>query len=115
MRNDFGHSWIERSSDAMPLRITQLLRYIVIHLPNSTGAAAYVVSESTAIGENGEALTCYSATQPPYADGFSRRYRWCFDTTSGVLVSEDMPLNMHIVYGDYVAFQSKQEFTHSNT
>jgi hypothetical protein len=114
MRNDSGHSWIERSNDAMPLRITQLLRYIVIHVPNSTGAAAYVVSESTAAGENGEPLTCYSATQPPYADGFSRSFRWCFDTVSGVLVSEDMPLNLHIVYGNYIAFQGKQEFTHVN-
>jgi hypothetical protein len=63
-------------------------------------------------GDHGEALTCFAATLPTPSDGFPRRFRWCFDKTSGLLVSQDMPLNRHVEYSDYITFQGKQEFTH---
>ena len=112
MRNDSGHSWIEQSDDTIPLRIGELLRVIVIHVPSSTGASGYLVSESSVAGDDGEALTCYSATPPTPPDGFQRRFRWCFDRVSGLLVSQDMPLNRHVSYSNYIDFQGKQEFTH---
>jgi hypothetical protein len=89
-----------------------MLRVIVIHVPSSTGASGYLVSESSMTGDHGEALTCFAATLPTPSDGFPRRFRWCFDKTSGLLVSQDMPLNRHVEYSDYIAFQGKQEFTH---
>jgi hypothetical protein len=111
IRNDSGHSWISRSGDYMPIRIAQLLNFSVIHVPNSTGAARYTVSESTATSDHGESLTCFFATHPTPADSFPRQYRWCFDTASGLLVSQDLPLDMHVAYEHYIPFQGKQEFT----
>jgi hypothetical protein len=111
IRNDDGHSWRAQSSDAMPARIAQMLRYVVIHIPSSTASAQYVVTESKAADELGESVTCFSATQPTPKDGFPRHFRWCFNSASGLLVSEDLPLNLHITYGKYVVFQGKDEFT----
>jgi hypothetical protein len=75
MRNDSGHSWIERSNDAMPIRVAQLLRFVVIHVPSSTSAAQYTVSESSAANEDGEAMTCFSASgiAQTRADDLARR------------------------------------------
>ena len=112
MRNDSGHSWIEQSSDALPLRIAELLRVVVIHVPGSNTASRVPVSETSMTGDQGESSTCYSGTPPTPADGFPRRFRYCFDRASGLLVSQDMPLNTHIVYSNYIAFQGKHEFTH---
>jgi hypothetical protein len=111
MRNDSGHSWIEESSDAMPIRIAQLLRFVVIHVPNSASAAQYVVSESSATGEEGEPTTCFSTSEPSSVDGYARNLRWCFNTATGLLVSQDFPLAMHAVFSHYVAFGDKQEYT----
>jgi hypothetical protein len=112
MRNDSGHSWINRSSDSMPLRIAELLRVVVIHVPSSTAASTITVSKASMAGDQGESLTCYSATPSTPSDSSPRQVRWCFDTVSGLLVSQDMPLNTHIVYSNYIAFQGKHEFTH---
>ena len=112
MRNDAGHSWVEQSSEGMPLRIAELLRVVVIHVPSSNTASRVPVSESSMTGDGGELLNCYSGAPPTPPDGFARRFRYCFDRSSGLLVSQDMPLNTHIVYSNYIAFQGKQEFTH---
>jgi hypothetical protein len=112
MRYDTGHSWLNQSSDAMPLRVSELLRFVVIHLPSSTMAASLPVSETTTTGDQGQALTCYSGKLPPPADGFPRPFGLCFEKASGLLVTEDTPLNRHIVYSNYIVFQGKHEFTH---
>jgi hypothetical protein len=112
MKNDTGHPWLERSTKAMPIRIAQLVHYAVLHVPSSTAAAAYTVSESATSGEKGEPLTCFAATQPAPGDGFPRQYRWCFENATGLLVSEDIPLSLHITYSNYIAFQGRQEYTH---
>lgn len=114
MRNDSGHSWVERSNEAVPIRMEELLRVVVIHVPSSTTAASFHVSESATTGERGVPVTCFAATIPLRPDGFPRSYRWCFDTASGLLVSEDLPLDIHITYGSYIAFQGKQEFTEAH-
>lgn len=111
MRNDSGRSWFERSAELSPIRIIQVLRFVVIHLPGSKSASGYAVSESAAVSDQGAPVTCYSATAAPRSDGFDRHYRWCFDPSSGLLASEDYPLDLHITYGNYIPFQDKQVFT----
>ncbi len=111
MRNDSGPSWYERSTELMPLRVMQLVHYIVPHLPGKKSVSSYAVSESSAVSYQGAPATCYSATAPPRPDGFERLYRWCFDSSSGLLASEDYPLNLHITYGNYIPFQGKQLYT----
>ena len=112
MRNDSGHYWTDGVSRAMPIRVAELLRFVVIHVPSSNAVSALTVTETSVVGDKGESLTCYSATPPTPPDGFQRRVRFCFDTASGLLVSQDFPLNMHIVYSNYIVFQGKHEFTH---
>jgi hypothetical protein len=112
MKIDSGHAWLERSSKWMPIRIAQVVRYAVIHLPSSTAAAAYTVSESATAADNGAPATCYAATKPTPGDGFPRQYRWCFENATGLLVSEDVPLSLHIVYSNYITFEGRQEYTH---
>lgn len=112
MRNDTGHSWTAHSSDALPLRVTELLRFVVIHLPTSTQAASLPVSSTTMTSDQGQPLICYSGKQPPTSDGSLRPFGFCFEKASGLLVSEDTPLNTHIVYSNYIDFQGKHEFTH---
>ena len=111
MRNDSGHSWFEWSVELSPIRVTQLLRFVVIHLPGSKSVSNYAVSESAAVSDQGAPVTCYSATAAPRADGFDRHHRWCFDSSSGLLASEDYPLDLHITYANYIPFQGKQVFT----
>jgi hypothetical protein len=89
----------------------QVLRFVVIHLPGKKSVSSYAVSESAAVSDQGAPVTCYSATAAPRPDGFDRHYRWCFDSSSGLLASEDYPLDLHITYGNYIPFQGKQEFT----
>ena len=112
MRNDSGHSWIERSDETMPIRVAELLRIVVIHLPTSTAAASYPVAQTSEVGEHGEALTCYGGDLPELADGFRRTIKYCFEKSSGLLVTQDVPLNVHIVYSNYIEFQGKHEYTH---
>lgn len=112
MRNDGGHSWTNQPGDVMPLRIAELLRVVVIHVPSSTAASRVSVTETAATGPHGEAEACFASTVPPSAEGSSRSARWCFEKSTGLLVSQDMPLNTHIVYSGYIAFQGKREFTH---
>lgn len=111
LRNDTGNHWVEQSSEIVPFRINQLLEFASVYLPNSTTAANYTVTESSATGENGEAVTCYAATHPPIAKEYPQNFRWCFDTATGLVASEDLPIALHISFGDYVAFQGKQEYT----
>jgi hypothetical protein len=111
MRNDSGRSWFERSSEFSPIRIMQMLRFVVIHLPGSKSVSAYAVSESAAVSDEDAPVTCYSATAAARPDGFDRHYGWCFDSSSGLLASEDYPLDLHITYGSYIPFQGKQAFT----
>jgi len=111
MRNDTGHNWLEQSSETVPIRIAQLLQFVVLHVPNSTAAASYTVSEAAAIGGNGESVTCYSATRPPIEKEYPQHFRWCFDLATGLLASEDLPIALHISFGGYNAFQGKQEYT----
>ena len=111
MRNDSGPSWYERSAELLPIRVMQVLRFVVIHLPGKKSVSSYAVSESAAVSDQGAPVTCYSATAAPRPDGFDRHYRWCFDSSSGLLASEDYPLDLHITYGNYIPFQGKQEFT----
>jgi hypothetical protein len=110
-RNDSGNHWVEQSAGFVPIRVAQMLYYVVFHLPSSTAAASFTVERSTGAGEEGEPLACYSAHLPIPADGFSRSYRWCFDIATGLLHSEDLPLDQHVVFGKYIAFQGKQEYT----
>ena len=95
----------------MPIRVMQVLQFVGTHLPGKKSVSAYAVSESAAVSDQGTPVTCYSATAAPRADGFDRQYRWCFDSSSGLLVSEDYPLNLHITYGNFIAFQGKQVFS----
>lgn len=111
MRNDSGRSWFERSADLSPIRINQVVHYVVIHLPGSKSVSGYDVLESAAVSDQGVPVTCYSATAAPRPDGFDRHYRWCFDSSSGLLASEDYPLDLHITYRDYILFQGKQVYT----
>jgi len=111
VRNDTGSHWFEQSSEVVPFRIDQLLEFVTIYLPSSTTAANYTVSEASAAGENGEAVTCYSAARPPIEKEYPRHYRWCFDSSTGLLASEELPIALHITFGDYIAFQGKQEYT----
>ena len=111
MRNDSGHSWVERSGHAVPIRVSELLNFVVIHVPSSTNAARFNVSESSGVGAAGEALTCFSASQPNDNNGFARHFRWCFDSGTGLLASEDLPFALHVAFGNYVEFQGKQEYT----
>lgn len=112
MRNDAGHSWIAQSSDALPMRIAEMLRVVVIHVPSSTTASAIPVTETPMAGDQDLPITCYSTVAPTPTDGFPLRFRYCFEKASGLLVSQDMPLNTHIVYSNYIVFQGKHEFTH---
>jgi len=112
MRNDAGHSWSVQSSDALPVRIAEMLRVVVIHVPSSTKASAIPVTETQIAGDQDEPTTCYSIAAPTPPDGFPLRSRYCFERASGLLVSQDMPLNTHIVYSNYIVFQGKHEFTH---
>ncbi|MES2392380.1 MAG: hypothetical protein V4555_12120 [Acidobacteriota bacterium] len=112
MRNDSGHSWFQRSSETVPLRVMELLSVVMIHVPNSAAAATVPVTETSAIGDHDEALTCYSAARPTPEDGFPRLLRFCFEKATGLLVTEDAPLNTHIVYSNYIAFQGKNVYTH---
>jgi hypothetical protein len=111
MRNDSGLYWFKRSPELLPIRVMQVLRFVVISLPGSKRVSAYAVSESAAVSDQGAPVTCYSATAAPRPDGFDRHYRWCFDSSSGLLASEDYPLNLHIAYGTYIPFRGKQVFT----
>jgi hypothetical protein len=112
MRNDSGHSWTDQSNDEMPIRIAQMLRVVMVHLPTSTTASSIPVTETPVAGEHGEALTCYASTPPTPADNFPRQFRWCFDKASGLLVSQDLPVHTRVVYSNYIEFQGKHEFTH---
>ena len=112
MRNDSGHSWVDQSSGDVPLRIAELLRVVVIHVPGSNTASRVPMEETSATGAQGEPLTCYAGAPPTPPDGFLRRFRYCFDQATGLLVSQDMPLHTHIDYTNYIAFQGKHEFTH---
>ena len=111
MRNDSGHSWIERSGNAVPIRVSELLDFVVIHVPSNTTAAKFNATESNASDENGKTLTCFSASQPTGSDGFPRNFRWCFDSSTGLLASEDLPFALHVAFGNYIEFQGKQEYT----
>jgi len=111
MRNDSGHSWIWQSESFEPLRVIQLLYFVIFHLPNTTTAEEYSVKQQSTIGEQGEPLTCYLAEKPTPRDGYPRRYRWCFESNTGLLREEDIPLNLHIAFNNYIAFQGKQEYT----
>jgi hypothetical protein len=110
-RNDSGPPWIERSNDAVPVRVSQLLEFVYTHVPSSSTAARYSVTESSTRSESGEALNCFSASRPTGSNGYPRNYRWCFDAGTGLLASEDMPIALHITFSDYIEFQGKQEFT----
>jgi hypothetical protein len=112
MRNDSGHSWTDRSNDEMPIRIAQMLRVVMVHVPTFTTASSVPVTETSVAGEHGEALTCYASTPPVPADSFPRQFLWCIDKASGLLVSQDLPLRTHVVYSNYIEFQGKHEFTH---
>ena len=112
MRNDEGHAWVQRSAEEVPLRVQELLRVVVIHVPSSTRASSVPVTKSSISGDHGEALSCYTVTSPSASEEFPQSARWCFDNSTGLLVSQDMPLNTHIVYSDYREFQGKEEFTH---
>ena len=65
MRNDSGPSWYERSAELLPIRVMQVLRFVVIHLPGKKSVSSYAVSESAAVSDQGAPVTCYSATAAP--------------------------------------------------
>jgi hypothetical protein len=111
MRNDEGRPWIQRSSGFVPNRIEQMLWLVTLHLPSSNTATSYSVVESRVTGGQSQALDCFSAELPTPHDGYPRHRRWCFDAATGLLDSEDFPLNVHVVFSDYIAFQGKQVFT----
>jgi hypothetical protein len=112
MRNDSGHSWTDRSNDEMPIRIAQMLRVVMVHVPTFTTASSVPVTETSVAGEHGEALICYASTRPVPVDSLPWQFRWCFDKASGLLVSQDLPVHTHVVYSNYIGFQGKHEFTH---
>ncbi|HLI77897.1 MAG TPA: hypothetical protein VKV02_13205, partial [Acidobacteriaceae bacterium] len=99
-------------SGPMPIRVAEMLRVVVIHVPSSTAASRLNVSESPEVDERGEPVVCYAAAAPATSDGFPRRARWCFSKATGLLASQDLPLDNHIVYSNYIEFQGKHEFTH---
>lgn len=107
LRNDEGHPWIRQSTAPAPIRISEISRYLFVHLPNSA-SAEYQVTESPGEGQPGQTIECYSTTRPTPRDGFTRFYRWCFDSTTGLLASEDLPLDTHVAFEKYVSFQGKQ-------
>jgi hypothetical protein len=112
MRNGDDHPWIVPSQGFVPIRAMQAQRFILLHVPSITEMASFSVVQATSIAEDGSPLTCYSTEKPIPADGFPRRYGWCFQTKTGLLYSEDLPLAIHIVFSNYIPFLGKQEFTH---
>ncbi len=112
MRNDEGRPWVKDSASFIPLRASEYSYYSRFSLLSSTQAAMYRVSSSIERSESGSAVRCFSATKPTPQDGFTRSWKWCFETGTGLLQSLEFPLATRVVFTGYMSFMGKQEYTH---
>lgn len=109
MSTDKGAEW-RTSTAPRPIRAYELFRLALLHVPGPKTLQSFQVERSFPATEEGRAVTCYAAHKSS-PDRFPRRYQWCFDATTGLLMSEDLPLKTHVVFRDYVPFEGKHEFT----
>ena len=108
IHDDEGRPWISISTDFTPRRLSELIRYVFEQTPQGSNTAAFAVTQSYQKNEAGENSTCFVADRPTPPDGFPRHYGWCFDNSTGLLTSEDVPLNTHVAFSHYVLFNGKQ-------
>ena len=108
VRNDSGRVWYKSSAAFTPRRIDEAIRYLFVSLPNSSSAATYLVTQTSAKSTTGSDTTCFFSDLPPRDDGFDRPFSWCFENATGLLLTEDRPLNTHVEYDGFVSFNGKQ-------
>ena len=96
-----------------PIRAYELFRLALFHVPGSANIQSFQMDRSFTATEDGHSVRCYAAHKNS-PDSFPRRYQWCFDSITGLLTSEDLPLKTHVAFRDYVTFQGKAR-VHSGT
>jgi len=105
MRNDTGDPWIWPAA-AEPSRIADIMTYLYANQPNSSQVTNLLVKEST-VHTADQTQNCFSAEPQRQRTDYPIHYGWCFDASTGLPVSEDLPLDIHVIF-DYTAFQGKQ-------
>jgi hypothetical protein len=112
MRNDDGQPWISASPLLDLERVNDLERELDIAQPSSSQISGFQVKEETIKAEQ-QTQTCFTAEPAKQkSTDFPLHYVWCFDTESGLPLSEDVPLQTHVIFKDYVTFHGKQVPTH---
>ncbi len=112
VRNDNGPYWTTKSESFIPIRAAEAYTFLHFEVPSTSQASSYLVKQSSETSAEGLAVTCFAGSLPTLSDRYPRNYKWCFDTANGLLRSADIPLNIHIVFSNYLPFNGRQEYTH---